>query len=140
MEARRLLSECGGAPGEGGALWPVRMGAVGCWRWLQAAAVAGRRPANTARLSLCPCVLHHPPPPLPTSFPFLWPPPLCATGIFGEYDRYFFPSIVDKAASGKLKYIIGSGTNRFDWTYAGNVAQAHEMACRTLAVGVVPGG
>lgn len=69
-----------------------------------------------------------PPPPLS-------PPPLFATGIFGEYDRYFFPSIVDKAASGKLKYIIGSGANRFDWTYAGNVAQAHEMACRTLVSG-----
>ncbi|GAB0489237.1 hypothetical protein MMPV_000454 [Pyropia vietnamensis] len=54
------------------------------------------------------------------------------SGIFGEHDRYFFPSIVDKAASGKLKYIIGSGTNRFDWTYAGNVAQAHEMAALAL--------
>jgi len=60
----------------------------------------------------------------------LWLP---TTGIFGEYDRYFMPSIVDKAASGKLKYIIGDGKNCFDWTYAGNVAQAHEMACRTFA-------
>ena len=30
-----------------------------------------------------------------------------------------------QAKAGKMKFIIGSGDNEIDWTYVGNVAQAH---------------
>lgn len=30
-----------------------------------------------------------------------------------------------QAKAGKLKFYIGSGKNEIDWTYVGNVAQAH---------------
>lgn len=30
---------------------------------------------------------------------------------------------VKNAKAGKMKYLIGSGRNKMDWTYAGNVAQ-----------------
>lgn len=46
-------------------------------------------------------------------------------GIFGEWDAVYVPTVVAKAREGKMKYIIGDGTNLADFTYAGNVAQAH---------------
>ncbi|KFM25507.1 Sterol-4-alpha-carboxylate 3-dehydrogenase, decarboxylating [Auxenochlorella protothecoides] len=42
------------------------------------------------------------------------------SGIFGEHDTLLVPSVASNAARGKLKYIIGSGRNCMDWTYAGN--------------------
>lgn len=54
------------------------------------------------------------------------------SGIFGEYDQLTVPTIVSKAKAGKMKYIIGNGKNMMDWTYAGNVAQAHIQAARNL--------
>ncbi len=37
---------------------------------------------------------------------------------------------MSQARAGKMKYIIGDGTNDIDWTYAGNVAQAHvDVSC-----------
>ncbi|KAL6766654.1 hypothetical protein ACKKBG_A36860 [Auxenochlorella protothecoides x Auxenochlorella symbiontica] len=54
------------------------------------------------------------------------------SGIFGEHDTLLVPSVVSNAARGKLKYIIGSGRNCMDWTYAGNVAQAHLDAAAAL--------
>ncbi|KAK1857646.1 hypothetical protein I4F81_000262 [Pyropia yezoensis] len=108
-------------------------GGGGGWQSLGTAVAAGRSadmrssPLCVSASSVNDSFSPSPSPPAP-----LLSPPLTVTGIYSEYDRYFFPSIVDKAASGKLKYIIGSGTNRFDWTYAGNVAQAHEMACLAL--------
>ena len=47
------------------------------------------------------------------------------SGIFGEGDPLFVPVLVDKAKVGKLKYIIGNGSNLMDFTYVGNVAHAH---------------
>lgn len=54
------------------------------------------------------------------------------SGIFGEYDTLMVPTTVRNAARGKLKYIIGSGRNEMDWTYVGNVAQAHIEAAEAL--------
>lgn len=47
------------------------------------------------------------------------------SGIFGEGDVTFWPTVVAKARQGKMKYIIGCGDNLVDFTYVGNVAQAH---------------
>ena len=49
------------------------------------------------------------------------------SGIFGEGDPLFVPVLVDKARVGKLKYIIGNGSNLMDFTYVGNVAHAHVL-------------
>ena len=49
------------------------------------------------------------------------------SGIFGEWDRLFVPLLVEKAKQGKMKYIIGSGRNQMEYTYAGNVADAHVL-------------
>lgn len=54
------------------------------------------------------------------------------SGIFGEYDLLTLPTIIKKAKGGKMKYIVGDGTNRMDWTYAGNVATAHLRAAEML--------
>ena len=55
------------------------------------------------------------------------------SGIFGEHDALLVPVAVAKARAGKMKYIIGSGANLMDWTYAGNVAAAHVLADAALA-------
>jgi sterol-4alpha-carboxylate 3-dehydrogenase (decarboxylating) len=47
------------------------------------------------------------------------------SGIFGEGDTVMVPTLVRQAKAGKMKYIIGNGKNKWDMTYAGNVAQAH---------------
>ena len=47
------------------------------------------------------------------------------SGIFGEGDPLLVPTIVAKAQQGKMGIIIGSGANLMDFTYVGNVAQAH---------------
>lgn len=47
------------------------------------------------------------------------------SGIFGEGDPLLVPIAVAKAKEGKMKYIIGDGKNLMDFTYVGNVAQAH---------------
>lgn len=60
------------------------------------------------------------------------------SGIFGEYDALLVPTAVAKARAGKMKYIIGGGANLMDWTYAGNVADAHVAAARALADGEEP--
>ena len=54
------------------------------------------------------------------------------SGIFGEHDALLVPTIVEKARAGKMKFIIGSGENVMDWTYAGNVAAAHLAADEKL--------
>jgi nucleoside-diphosphate-sugar epimerase len=56
------------------------------------------------------------------------------SGIFGPgNDRILMPSIAERGHSGKMKYIVGSGKNLFDWTYVGNVADAHLLAAASLA-------
>jgi sterol-4alpha-carboxylate 3-dehydrogenase (decarboxylating) len=57
------------------------------------------------------------------------------SGIFGEYDTLLVPTTVKNAKAGKMKYLIGSGRNKMDWTYAGNVAQAHIQAADALTEG-----
>lgn len=47
------------------------------------------------------------------------------SGIFGEHDPLLVPLTVANAKKGKMKFIIGSGKNLMDFTYVGNVAQAH---------------
>jgi nucleoside-diphosphate-sugar epimerase len=54
------------------------------------------------------------------------------SGIFGEGDPLLVPILVEKAKEGKMKYIIGDGKNLMDFTYVGNVAQAHIQACYTI--------
>jgi hypothetical protein len=62
------------------------------------------------------------------------------SGIFGEHDTLLVATTVRNAARGKLKYIIGSGRNEMDWTYAGNVAQVQPSSraccacCRLLSL------
>eukprot|EP01024_Parvocaulis_polyphysoides_P039991 TRINITY_DN36292_c0_g1_i1.p1 TRINITY_DN36292_c0_g1~~TRINITY_DN36292_c0_g1_i1.p1 ORF type:complete len:319 (-),score=49.54 TRINITY_DN36292_c0_g1_i1:789-1745(-) len=56
------------------------------------------------------------------------------SGIFGEGDPLFVPSLVAKAKEGKTKYMIGDGQNLFDFTYVGNVAQAHIQAAEALSI------
>ena len=47
------------------------------------------------------------------------------SGIFGEGDVTFWPTVIAKANQGKMRFIIGNGKNLVDFTYVGNVAQAH---------------
>lgn len=47
------------------------------------------------------------------------------SGLFGKGDTTFWPTVVAKANQGKMKYIIGTGDNLVEFTYVGNVAQAH---------------
>jgi hypothetical protein len=49
------------------------------------------------------------------------------SGIFGEGDTVMVPTFVRQAKAGKMKYIIGNGKNVWDFTYVGNVAQAHVL-------------
>lgn len=57
------------------------------------------------------------------------------SGIFGEGDTVMVPTFVRQAKAGKMKYIIGNGKNVWDFTYVGNVAQAHILAADKLAPG-----
>ena len=54
------------------------------------------------------------------------------SGIFGEGDPLLVPLTVAKAKEGKMKFIIGSGENLMDFTYVGNVAQAHLQVLLSL--------
>ena len=61
------------------------------------------------------------------------------SGIFGEGDPLFVPTVAKQAEKGKMKYVIGDGKNEMDFTYVGNVAQAHIEAAAAL-VGPGKGG
>lgn len=54
------------------------------------------------------------------------------SGIFGEHDALAVPEIARNAAAGKLRFVLGDGKNLADWTYAGNVADAHVLAAEAL--------
>ncbi|GJD06314.1 Sterol-4-alpha-carboxylate 3-dehydrogenase, decarboxylating [Galdieria sulphuraria] len=54
------------------------------------------------------------------------------SGIFGEKDPLFVPTLISNARKGKMKYYIGDGTNRMDWTFVDNVAYALELAADGL--------
>ncbi|GJU94422.1 3-beta hydroxysteroid-dehydrogenase/ decarboxylase-like protein isoform X1 [Tanacetum coccineum] len=55
------------------------------------------------------------------------------SSIFGPGDKLLVPSLVAAARAGKSKFIIGDGTNMYDFTYVENVAHAHICAERALA-------
>ncbi|PNH01364.1 Sterol-4-alpha-carboxylate 3-dehydrogenase, decarboxylating [Tetrabaena socialis] len=62
------------------------------------------------------------------------------SGIFGEGDAVFVPTLVRNARAGKMKYVLGSGRNECDFTYAGNVAHAHLLAAAALRPGSAVAG
>ena len=63
------------------------------------------------------------------------------SGIFGPgKDRLLIPPLAQRAEAGKMKYIIGSGDNMFEWTYVGNVAAAHVCAADKLEPGNAAAG
>lgn len=49
-------------------------------------------------------------------------------GIFGPGDRQLVPGLRQVAELGQSKFQLGDNNNLFDWTYAGNVADAHVLA------------
>lgn len=53
-------------------------------------------------------------------------------GIFGPGDRQLVPGLRTVAKLGQSKFQIGDNNNLFDWTYAGNVADAHVLAAEKL--------
>ncbi|CDR40814.1 CYFA0S05e04786g1_1 [Cyberlindnera fabianii] len=53
-------------------------------------------------------------------------------GIFGPGDRQLVPGLRQVAALGQSKFQIGDNNNLFDWTYAGNVADAHVLAAQQV--------
>ncbi len=55
------------------------------------------------------------------------------SGIFGEGDPLFVPTVAKQAERGKTKYIIGDGSNRMDFTYVGNVAQVCQTGGAVVA-------
>lgn len=56
-------------------------------------------------------------------------------GIFGPGDRQMVPGLRAAARNGQSKYQLGDNNNLFDWTYAGNVADAHVLATKKLLGG-----
>lgn len=54
------------------------------------------------------------------------------SGLFGPGDPLFVPTLVKNAAAGKLKFYIGDGKNKMDFTYITNVAHSHVCAYRAL--------
>ncbi|SCW00993.1 LAFE_0D02674g1_1 [Lachancea fermentati] len=53
-------------------------------------------------------------------------------GIFGPGDRQLVPGLRSVAKLGQSKFQLGDNNNLFDWTYAGNVADAHVLAAEKL--------
>ncbi|KAL8750595.1 MAG: hypothetical protein Q9184_006370 [Pyrenodesmia sp. 2 TL-2023] len=54
------------------------------------------------------------------------------SGMFGEDDPTTVKPMVEAAAGGKYRFQIGNGRNLFDWTYVGNVVDAHILAVQAL--------
>lgn len=53
-------------------------------------------------------------------------------GIFGPGDRQLVPGLRAAARMGQSKFQLGDNNNLFDWTYAGNVADAHVLAAQKI--------
>ncbi|XP_028815989.1 sterol-4-alpha-carboxylate 3-dehydrogenase, decarboxylating [Denticeps clupeoides] len=53
-------------------------------------------------------------------------------GIFGPRDPQLVPILVDTARRGKMKFIIGNGSNLVDFTYVENVVHGHVLAAERL--------
>ncbi|XP_062331980.1 sterol-4-alpha-carboxylate 3-dehydrogenase, decarboxylating [Osmerus eperlanus] len=54
-------------------------------------------------------------------------------GIFGPRDPQLVPILVDTARRGKMKFIIGDGSNLVDFTYVENVVHGHILAAEGLS-------
>lgn len=52
--------------------------------------------------------------------------------IFGEMDYQLIPSLHACIAKGETPFLIGDGDNLYDFTYVGNVADAHVLAVENL--------
>jgi len=48
--------------------------------------------------------------------------------LFGPEDTVMFPRLIAQCKSGRFKYMIGDGTNLFDWTYVKNVTHSLMLA------------
>lgn len=59
--------------------------------------------------------------------------------IWGPGDRHLVPRILARARAGKLRR-VGDGTNRVDWIYVDNAADAHLAAADRLVPGAPPAG
>lgn len=53
-------------------------------------------------------------------------------GIFGPGDRQLVPGLRTAARLGQSKFQLGDNNNLFDWTYVGNVADAHVLATQKV--------
>ncbi|KAG7191555.1 erg26, C-3 sterol dehydrogenase [Scheffersomyces spartinae] len=53
-------------------------------------------------------------------------------GIFGPGDRQLVPGLRAAAKLGQSKFQLGDNNNLFDWTYVGNVADAHVLAFQKI--------
>lgn len=53
-------------------------------------------------------------------------------GIFGPRDPQLVPILIDTARRGKMKFIIGDGTNLVDFTFVENVVHGHILAAERL--------
>lgn len=53
-------------------------------------------------------------------------------GIFGPGDRQLVPGLRAAARLGQSKFQLGNNNNLFDWTYVGNVADAHVLAAQKI--------
>ncbi|XP_026135629.1 sterol-4-alpha-carboxylate 3-dehydrogenase, decarboxylating-like isoform X2 [Carassius auratus] len=53
-------------------------------------------------------------------------------GIFGPRDPQLVPILVDTARRGKMKFIIGDGSNLVDFTFVENVVHGHILAAEHL--------
>lgn len=54
------------------------------------------------------------------------------SSIFGEHDHAWVPRLVEAGRTGKTKYMIGNGKTKWEFTYAGNVADACIKAAEKL--------
>ena len=52
--------------------------------------------------------------------------------IFGEKDYQLIPAIAACIPKGETPFLIGSGTNLFDFTYVDNIAHAHLCGMNNL--------
>uniref|UniRef100_A0A8C9VNA7 Sterol-4-alpha-carboxylate 3-dehydrogenase, decarboxylating n=1 Tax=Scleropages formosus TaxID=113540 RepID=A0A8C9VNA7_SCLFO len=53
-------------------------------------------------------------------------------GIFGPRDPQLVPTLVEMARGGKMKFIIGDGSNLVDFTFVENVVHGHILAAELL--------
>ncbi|XP_033632299.1 sterol-4-alpha-carboxylate 3-dehydrogenase, decarboxylating-like isoform X2 [Asterias rubens] len=53
-------------------------------------------------------------------------------GIFGPRDPQLVPTLVETAKAGKMKFMIGDGSNLVDFTYVKNVVHGHILAAEKL--------